>query len=51
MLDFLPYFQIVIGLYISFCFERLIQSLLWSEDFTKGLTSFYHDWFIMTGVH
>lgn len=44
MLDFLPYFQIVIGLYISFCFEKLIQSLLWSEDFTKGLTSFYHDW-------
>lgn len=44
MLDFLPYFQIVIGLYISFCFEKLIQSLLWSEDFTKGLTSFYQDW-------
>lgn len=44
MLDFLPYFQIVIGLYISFCFEKLIQSLLWSEGFTKGLTSFYHDW-------
>lgn len=44
MLDFLPYFQIVIGLYISFCFEKLIQSLLWSEDFTKGLTSFYQNW-------
>lgn len=44
MLDFLPYYQIVIGLYISFCFEKLIQSLLWSEDFTKGLTLFYQDW-------
>lgn len=44
MLDFLPYFQIIIGLYISFCFEKLIQSLLWSEEFTNGLTLFYHDW-------
>lgn len=44
MLDFLPYFQIVIGLYISFCFEKLIQSLLWSEKFTKGLTCFYKEW-------
>lgn len=44
MLDFLPYFLIVIGLYISFCFEKLIQQLLWSEDFTKGLTRFYQEW-------
>lgn len=44
MLDFLPYFQIVIGLYISFCFEKLIQSLLWSDEFTKGLTLFYQEW-------
>lgn len=44
MLDFLPYYQIVIGLYISFCFEKLIQSLLWSEEFSKGLTLYYEEW-------
>lgn len=44
MLDFIPYFQIVIGLYISFCFEKLIQSLLWNEEFTAGLRQFYKDW-------
>ena len=44
MLDFIPYFQIVIGLYISFCFEKLIQSLLWSDEFTSGLSQFYKDW-------
>lgn len=44
MLDFVPFFQIIIGVYLSFCFDKLVQSLFWSEEFTRGLKDFYSDW-------
>lgn len=37
MLEFVPFFQIIIGVYLSFCFDKLVQSLFWSDEFTKVL--------------
>lgn len=31
-------------MYLSFCFDKLVQSLFWSEEFTRGLKDFYSDW-------
>lgn len=44
MLEFVPFFQIIIGVYLSFCFDKLVQSLFWSDEFTKGLKDFYSEW-------
>lgn len=44
MLDFVPFFQIIIGVYLSFCFDKLVQSLFWSDEFTRGLKDFYSEW-------
>lgn len=44
MIDFMPFYQIIIGVYFSLCFEKLVSSLLWNDHFTQGLKTFYDNW-------